>query len=130
MNPKSIRLFALFAFVVPVFTGCLTNGQISDLDAEAKNSTPELIKLTQMSVLEHMNSIHHVSIPATEEWRADASAGSNGEYCFRSGGWKMVIYPATDKGNQRVVVIDAESDTFWCGSVEPDGDIADTCLMR
>lgn len=130
MSPKSIRLFALIAFVVPFFTGCLPKGQISDLDAEAKNSTSERMKLTQMNVLEHLISAHQVSVPPIEEWQAEAGMRSNGEYRFRSGGWKMMIVPIAGEGNQRVVIIDPENGTFWCGFVEPDGDIADTCLMR
>ena len=133
MKYRVFHLFALFMAAALVLAGCLSDKQTSNLEADAVGSSvPALVKLQQKNVLEYViSSSRLTSAPPSGDWQLDADAQSNGGYRFRSGSWLMVILPATDKdGNQQVIIIETVKDSSWCGVIQPDGSIIDTCFRR
>lgn len=132
MNHKVLFLFMIIAFVLPALSGCRPESRTPDLVTSAQGASQRgLAELTLERVLEHMLSAHHIPVPPGGEWQMEVNTRPDGEYRFRNDGMSMVIRLAVEnEGNQHVVIIDAENAAFWCGSVEPDGDIIDTCLRR
>ena len=129
MNHKMLRLFMLFVLSTLGVVGCVSSQQASNLEGVV---LPAAVELAQVNVLEYVTSASRLpSVPASAEWQLDKDTSSNGKYRFHSGNWLMVICPATAKdGNQQVVIIDTVQDASWCGFIEPDGDIVDTCFRR
>lgn len=129
MNYRMPCLFMLLVFSVLGVAGCVSGQQASNLEGVV---LPAAVKLAQGNVLEYVTSASRLSsVPSSAAWRLDKDASSNGEYHFYSGNWLMIIRPAASKdGNQQVVILETVQDASWCGVIEPDGNIVDTCLRR
>ena len=108
--------------------GCASGQQASNLEGVV---LPVAVKSAQANVLEYVNSTSRLSsVPASADWQLDKNASSNGKYRFFNGNWMMIIFPAAKDGMQQVIIMNMAQDASWCGFIESDGDIVDTCLSR
>lgn len=128
MNQKVFGLLVLFVFAAFGVVGCVSGQQTSNLEGVV---LPAAVKLAQLNVLEYVTSASRLpAVPSSADWQLDKDTSSNGEYRFYSGSWRMIICPAVKAGVQQVIITDTAKDASWCGFIEPDGDIVDTCFRR
>jgi hypothetical protein len=132
MNHKTVFL-PLCLCAMLLLTGCLPKGQslIQITGAEVKSSRA-LIDMAHRNVLDYIISSSRVaSIPSSSEWELENRQGTNGEYCFRSGNWTMLVWLADDhQQNQRVIIMNKVENILWWGYVKPDGHVVDTAYYR
>lgn len=128
MNQRMLCLFILIVLSALGLVGCASGQQASNLEGVV---LPVAVKSAQANVLEYVNSTSRLSsVPASADWQLDKNASSNGKYRFFNGNWMMIIFPAAKDGMQQVIIMNMAQDASWCGFIESDGDIVDTCLSR
>ena len=128
MNQRMLCLFILIVLSALGLVGCASGQQASNLEGVV---LPVAVKSAQANVLEYVTSTSRLSsVPASADWQLDKNASSNGKYRFFNGNWMMIIFPAAKAGMQQVIIINMAQDAAWCGFIESDGDIVDTCLSR
>lgn len=127
MNRWTICLLSVCGSVVLLLTACQpkTRTFVPVTGVKEEHALPALVALTRENVLEYVIASERLAtIPAMPEWKLDRERSSAVEYCFRSGGWTMLIRPA--EGRQRVLVLNRAEGASWIGYVTADGDVVDT----
>lgn len=128
MNQRMLCLFILIVLSALGLVGCASGQQASNFKGVV---LPVAVKSAQANVLEYVTSTSRLSsVPASGDWQLDKNSSSNGNYRFISGSWLMIIFPAANAGMQQIIIMDKAQDVSWCGFIESDGDIVDTCLSR
>lgn len=129
MSRKAFHLSAFFVSAALILSACTS----LNLGNTADNSLPDLVKLQQENILEYVTASpsHLELVPSISNWQWEGAGRTNGEYRFSSGSWLMVILPAHQEGgDQEVLIIERSSDASWCGKIQPDGTVIDTCYRR
>jgi hypothetical protein len=130
------RVLCVLAFCLPallLLTGCLSKDQPSIPDSNTEGAhIPAQVRLARDQVIEYVNdSACLTDVPPVAEWQAEEGMSPRVQYHLRSGDWRMVVWPAdSHQGNQRVVLFNPTTDAFWCGYVDPGGQVVNTALVR
>ena len=132
MNHRIVCL-PLCLLAILLLTGCQSKEKpLIPVTGAEDASIPVLTKLARENVLEYVLSTSRVAAaPPNVDWQLDGGKKSNGEYCFRSGDWIMLVRLAdANQENQRVIIINKVEKVVWRGYVAPDGHVVDTAYYR
>jgi hypothetical protein len=133
MNHRIVCL-TLCLLTILLLTGCQPKDQaLIPVTGAEEASISALTALARENALEYVISSSRVETapPSSADWQLDAGQQLNGEYCFRSGDWTMLVWPAdANQENQRVIIINKVENVAWRGYVAPDGHVVDTAYYR
>lgn len=130
MKPRLVFLIILGLMpAVILLSGCGGGTKFAPIIpvTGAEPSIPAVIEKARGNALEYLSSSPRFAItPSDVEWQLDDEQFV-GEYRYHSGGWHMVIWPARPgESIQRIVLINKDEHIYWCGYIQPDGNVVDT----
>jgi len=132
MNHRIVCL-PLCLLAILLLTGCQPKEHsLIPVTGAEDASIPVLTKLARENVLKYVISSSRIATaPPSADWKLDSGQQLNGEYCFRSGDWTMLVRLAdANQENQRVIIINKVENVAWRGYVAPDGHVVDTAYYR
>jgi hypothetical protein len=128
MNIKIIYRVSLIVPAILLFTGCGgTDKSFIPVTGADEVTVPAMVELTRGNVLKYLSAFSRLAtVPSNTEWQPTEKQ-FDGQYRYRSGDWLMVIwYGGAGAENQRIVLINAAENIYWCGYVGPEGKVVDT----
>ena len=132
MNHR-LAYLPLCLLAILLLTACQSKDQPLIPVTGAEDATiPVLTRLARENVLEYVISSSRVpTAPPSADWQLDDGQQLNGEYCFRSGDWVMLVWLADAQNeNERVIIFNQVENVVWRGYVAPDGHVVDTAYYR
>lgn len=131
MKPGTICLLLACISAILLSTSCGGSGKpFIPVTGGDEVPVPAAIKAACGNVLEYAGSSSCLKSALPDlDWALD-DVQYQGQYRYRSGDWLMVIWPATaGRDDLRVVIMNKKEDAYWCGYVEPGGEVVDTSFM-
>jgi hypothetical protein len=130
MKSSLIRIGGSCLLVILLLAGC-QSAKKAFIPLTGDNATSARVESARDDTIHYLVSTSRLEVaPPETDWRLDTTPQRNGEYRFLSGDWVMSVWSTgRQAGDQRVILRDKQTDTVWCGYIQPDGSVVDTSYL-